>query len=157
MNKSEGQLSVVSVTRHEPSKVLQPTDGAFDPPPAAVAAESAPILRAWLYPVCTMWADQMNSAASQALAQRVAVGSAVVKQMPRQTAQSSLFQERLNQGYFVGAGAGDVSAQWQAVRVGQDHDFCSFTAHGLAYAATPLFAEENVPSAIASSAWTLPA
>src|SRR5262245_27579283 len=153
-------MSVVFIASNQSPKVLQPADGTFDPPATAVAAKSAPILRARLHAIGTMRADQVNSTLSQTVAKRVAIGvaigSAIVEQMPWQTAHSSLCEQRLNQGHFVGTGAGDVSAQRQAVGISQDHDLGPFAAFGLAYAAAPFFAEQNVPSAIASSACTWP-
>src|SRR5215470_14891984 len=150
-------MSVVLVARHQPPKVLQPTDGAFDSPAAAVTAEPAPVLGARFDAIRAVGTDEMNSAASQAMAQRIAVRGTIVEQMARQPTQPALLQQRLDQRYFVRAGAGDVSAQWQTLRIGQDHDLGPFAAFGFAYAAAPFFAEENVPSAIASSVWTVPA
>src|SRR5262245_5208840 len=149
-------MSVVFIASNQSPKVLQPADGTFDPPAAAVAAKSAPILRARLHAIGTMRADQVNSTLSQTVAKRVAIGSAIVEQMPWQTAHSSLCEQRLNQGHFVGTGAGDVSAQRQAVGISLDHDLGHFAGFGLAYAAAPFIAEQNVPSAIASSACTWP-
>jgi hypothetical protein len=108
-------MSVVFIARNQSSKVLQPADGTFDPPAAAIAAKSAPILRAGLHAIGTMGTDQVNSTLSQAVAKRVAIGGTIVEQMPWQTSHSSLLKQRLNQGHFVGTGAGDVSAQRQVL------------------------------------------
>ena len=74
----------------------------------------------------------------------------VVDQSARLGTQNAFFEQRFDQRHFVGTGSWDLSAQRQTTAVDEDHDLGALATLGLTYAEAPFFAEENVPSAIAS-------
>lgn len=141
---------MVLIASHEPTKGLQPADGAFDLPAALVAAEAATVLSGWLDSVAAMRANQMNTTLSQSHPQRVTVGGRVIQKMLGQAAKPTPLKQRLDQSHFMRTGAGDVRAPGQAIRGREHHDLAAFAALGLAHASAPFFAEQNVPSAMAS-------
>jgi hypothetical protein len=147
---------MVLVTRDEPPKVLQPADRAFDLPAAAKPPQPAAVLGRRSDPIGSMGTDQLDASTQQSSSQRVAVRCKVVKDSFGQPAQLSFLKQRLDQRYFVGAGARDMDAQRKAVSVAMHHDLGAFAAFGLADAFAPFFAEANVPSAIVSSVSTCP-
>ena len=68
---------MIFVTDDDPSKVLQPTIGAFDFPSTAEAAQFATVLQRWPAAIFAVRADQIDPLVSQALPKRVAWGSSL--------------------------------------------------------------------------------
>src|SRR5262249_3355534 len=136
--------------RDEPAEVLQPADGAFDLPAASITAELSAVLRGGLFAVLPMRRNQFDAAFSQPCAQGIAVGCRIVDQSSWLCGKNALIQERFDQRYLVGTCAGDLRAQRKTAAIGEHHRLSALAALGLAYAQTPFFAEEKVPSAIAS-------
>lgn len=143
-------MSVVFVSSDKPSEVLEPANGALDLPAAAVAAEFSAVLRGRLFAVLPMRRDQLHPAFRQPCAERVAVGGRIVDQSTRLGGKNALIQERFDQRHFMGTSAGDFCAQRKTAAIDEDHDLAALAALRLTYAQPPFFAEENVPSAIAS-------
>src|SRR5574337_359535 len=149
-------MSVVFVTSDEPSEVLEPAYRALDFPAASVSAELAAVLSRRRLAVFAVWAHQLDAASPKSLAERVAVRSRIIEQAARLLGQNALVDQRLDERHFVGAGAGDFCAQGKTAAVAEDHRLGPFAPCGLADAFAPFFAEENVPSAMASSQRTRP-
>lgn len=149
-------MCVVFVTSDEPTEVLEPANGALDLPAAAVAAELSAVLRGRLLAVLPVRGHQFHSAFRQPCAKRVAVGRRIVDQAARLGAQNAPIQERFDQRHFMGTGAGDFGTERKTAAVDENHGLGAFAALGLADTGAPFFAEENVPSAIASCQWMRP-
>ena len=147
---------MVLVASDQPSKVLKPTDRPLDFPAATVAAERTPILRGRLGAVFAMWTDQLDATTVKPFAQRIAIGRRVVDQSPRLASKNSVFEQRLNESYFMGTRASCVDTEWETMAVGEDHNLRALTTFCLADLFTPFFADENVPSAKDSSRSTRP-
>lgn len=111
----------------------------------------------WFCPIAAMGTDQVDAALLQTRSQRIAVGGRVVQEMLGQAAEPTPLEQWLDQSHFVRTGAGNVRAPWQTIRGGEHHDLGAFAALGLAHASAPFFAEQNVPSAMASLVSTAPA
>ena len=138
---------MIFVADDQPSKVLQPTVGAFDFPSAAEAAQLATVLQRRTAAVLAMRADQIDAPAGQALPKWVASLSAT---------QPTVVEQRFNQGDLGGKCAVDLHRQRRPLRVGQNPDLGSLAALGLADQCAPPFALANAPSAKASSTSTWP-
>jgi hypothetical protein len=151
------EMSVTFVADENPTKVLNPANGAFDAVAPFVAAESAAVLRARLRAVHAMRTDQLNAALEKTRPQGITIGRQVIDQMLGQAVQLPRLQKRFNQRDFVRAGTGDVGAPGQTVMIDQEQKLSAFAALGLADAGTPFFAEQNVPSAMDSVVSKTPA
>lgn len=149
-------MSVVFVASDEPTEVLEPADGALDLPSSAIAAELSAVLRRRLFAVLPMRGDQFDAAFCQPGPQGVAVGGRIVDQSTRLSGQNALLKQRFDQRYFVRTGASDFRAKGKTATVNEDHRLGALAALRLADAQAPFFAEENVPSAIASCQWMRP-
>src|SRR5215211_711739 len=149
-------MSVVFVASNEPAEVLKPADGALDLPASSVAAKLSAVLRGRLFAVLPMRGDQFYAAFRQPCAERIAVGGRIVDQSTRLGGKNALIQERFDQRYLVRTGAGDLGAQRKTAAIDEHHRLGALATLGLTYAQAPFFAEENVPSAIASSQWMRP-
>jgi hypothetical protein len=144
------QMSVIFVAGDESSEVVEPTNRPFDFPATTVASQFTPILQGSCFAILAMGRYQLNSPPCQPLTQRIAVGGAIVEQSFGESPQDTLGQERLNECHFVRSGIGDEGPEGQATAIDEHHDLGAFAAFGLADQFAPFFAEENVPSAIAS-------
>ena len=144
------------VSCNETPKVLKPTDRPLDFPSSTISPQFATVLCGSRPSVTTMRENQIDSTTLQPLSQRITIGSRVVDQATRFASKDSFFNKRFNQRYFVRTSAGCVDSKREPSRVGKNHDLGSFTSLGLANLFTPFFAEENVPSAIASTCFTRP-
>ena len=141
---------MVFVAGHQSTKALQPADRAFDLPAALIAAEPAAVLSGWFYAIAAMGTDQVDAALLQTRSQRIAISGRVVQEVLGQAAEPTPLEQWLDQGHFVRTGARDVRTPRQTVCSGKHHDLGAFAALGLAHASAPFFAEQKVPSAIAS-------
>ena len=150
------QFRVVLVSRDETSEVLEPTDRPLHFPAPAVSSQLATILGRRFDPVATVRTNQVNAPAFQPRSERVAIRGLVIDQPTRATAQQPILQQRFNQLNFVRAGAAGIRAERQSIGVGEHHNLGALAAFGLADLFTPFFAEQNVPSANASSWFTCP-
>jgi hypothetical protein len=139
------------IPRYKSSKVLKPADGTFDFPPSSVASEFSSILRGRFDAIAFVRGDEVDAAFEKSRSQWVTVCSSVVDQLARSTAYDSIGQQRLDEINFMRTGTLNHVAARRAVAVGQQHDLRPFASLGLAYAKTPFFADENVPSASDSS------
>ncbi len=149
-------MSVVFVTSNEPAEVLEPSNGSLDLPASSVAAELPSVLRRRLFAVLAVRTHEFNAALGQSCSQRIAICRQVVDQPARLRRKNSLFKQRFDQRHFVWTSASNLSAQRKATAVHEDHDLATLAALRLTYAHPPFFAEENVPSAMASSQWMRP-
>ncbi len=149
-------MSVAFITDHQSSEVEQPANGAFNLPAAFVASKCAPILCRRLAAVRAVRANQLDSTASQACAERIAVCRAIIQQAWQTSADDSFIQEALDQSDLIRTGTDDVDADRQTLSVDNDHDLRAFAPFSLADTQSPFFAEANVPSAITSSQRTRP-
>lgn len=156
LNKTKEQAGVIFVADGHPSKVLQPTVGAFDFPSAAEAAQLATVLQRWTAAILAVRADQIDAPACQALPKWVTVCGAIVDQSLGAATQSTTVEQRFDQGNFGGGRAVNLHGQRRSLRIGQDHDLGPLAALGLADQCAPFFALANVPSAKASSTSILP-
>lgn len=145
------------IPHQNPTKVLNPRDGAFDSVAPFVAAESTAVLSGRPLAVRAMRTNELYAAAEQARSQRVAVRCQIIQQMFRQPMQLPRLQERFNQRDFVWAGARDVSAPGQTLLIDEEQELGALAAFGFANACTPFFAAQNVPSAMDSAVSRTPA
>lgn len=145
------------VTDENPTKVLNPADGAFDAVASFVPTEPAAVLGARLGPVGAVRTNELNAAAEKTSPQRIAVGRQIIQQMFRQAVQLPCLQERFNQCDFVRTGAGDLGAPGQPLLIDQEQELGALAAFGLANAVAPFFAAQNVPSAMDSVVSRTPA
>ena len=141
---------MVFVASDQSTEALQPADRSLDFPAAPVAAESAAVLGWWFGSVPAMGADQVDAALVQTRSQGITIGGRVVEQMLGQAAKPAPLKQWFDQRHFMRTGAGDVRAPRQSIRGGEHHDLGTLATLGLAHAFAPFFAEQNVPSAIAS-------
>jgi len=100
--------------------------------------------------------NQLNATFLQTRSQGIAIGGFIVNQALQTTTEHTMLQQGLNQMNFMWRGTVDIHTQRQSLAVDQQHDLRPFAAFGFAYAITPFFAEENVPSAIDSQRSTFP-
>ena len=156
LNKTMKKVSVVFVPGDKASEVLQPTDRAFNSPAATVATEFATILGRRPLAGLAMRTDQIDSSAAKPRTQRVAISRSIVNQPLSLSSQDSLLEQRLDESYFVGAGACSVNSERKTMAVDEDHDLRPLSAFGLANLFTPFLAVANVPSAMDSSRHTRP-
>jgi len=150
------QVSVEFVARDQSAEVLQPTDRAFDFPATPIASQSSAILSGRLDSVAAMRADQLDAAPLQALTQWIAISSSIVDQVTRDSTKDSFYEQRLNECYFVRAGACRIGSEREALGVGKNHNLGALASLRLTDLMTPFFAEANVPSAKVSSLFTRP-
>ncbi len=142
---------MIFIADDEAAEVEQPADGSFDFPASLVAAEGAAVLSLRTAAILPMRADQLDAASRQSLAQRIAVGGAVVDQSLEAATEHATIEQRFDQRDLGWRGAGHDGSQRRAVSVDQEHDLGPLAAFGLPDAQTPFFAGANVPSARASS------
>ena len=145
------QVGIVFVTGNQSAEVLQPAYRPFDFPPFSVAAKAPTILGGWLASISPMGRDQFDAPPCKSLSKRITVCCRVIDQSSWTTPKNATFQEWLDECYLMWTGAGNGGRERQTARVGEDHRFRPLASLGLANQIAPFFAEENVPSAIASS------
>jgi hypothetical protein len=138
---------VVFVARDQSAKGLQPADGALDDPAFAVTAKRAAVLRGSAYAASAMRTDEFNAALGQALAEWIAIASAIVDQTVGDIRSDCLIELRLDQRYLSRTGTVYVDREWQAGSIDQEHELRTLAAFGGSDEITPFLAEANVPSA----------
>jgi hypothetical protein len=94
-----------------------------------------------------MGCDHCNASLfSQAVIQLVTVIRLVTDELGRQFFQKTGVQGRVNEGYFMWAGAGCVNGERKTASVCKAHNFGSFAPFGLAHTIAPFFAGAKLPS-----------
>jgi hypothetical protein len=142
--KEEG---VELVSCHQPSKGLEPTDGAFNDPPLAVPTQWAAILSGRPSAASAMGTDQFDAVSGQTLSQRIAICGAVIDESSGDEGGDGLIEQRLDESNFRGARAVDVDRQRQAGTVDQKHELSALAPLRGTNQIAPFFAGANVPSA----------
>lgn len=135
---------------------MQPADRSFDDPATSIATELSPVLRSRSDTAFAVWADQVDVAFGESVAERIAVGGTVVDQLVRNVGSDRRVEQRLEEIHLGVVGCIDCDGQWQPSGVAENHDFGSLATSGLADAIAPFFAEANVPSAKPSCQATWP-
>src|SRR5262245_46659118 len=105
------QVRVILVSSDETSKVLEPADRPLHFPASTEVAQLPSVLGRRFYSSATVTTDQFNAPTFQSVAKRIAISRLVVDQTTRLLSQNALFEERLDQRHFVGAGTRRVGAQ----------------------------------------------
>lgn len=145
------------VSHQNSTEVLNPADGALHAVASLIAAEPAAVLGGRLGAVRAMRTNELDAAVEELGSQWIAVGCQIVQQMLRQASQLAGLQKRFNQRDFVRAGAGDVGAPGQTLLIDEQQELGSLATLCLANAIAPLFAAQNVPSAMDSVVSSTPA
>lgn len=152
MQESLEETSRLLPADAESAVVLEPRDGAFDGPSAAVAAEVSvlrEILGASVRPVRR---DQVRALAGELIVQRVAVVRLVADDAAGRHAGEHELKEALHQRALVRRGRGPVDRHRQPAGVDEHHDFHALSGLGDAdpIPAALGFAERRVDEALLS-------
>jgi len=142
------------VSHHQAAEVAQPGEGALDFPATPIAPQRSSILRGRLAPVLAMRTDQMDAAAFESAAQRVAVVGPVGDEAlglalgpaPSSPWHLNLGQRPLDQRHLCGRGAVQVVSQRNTLAVDHHHPLRALAALGFADAGTPFLAGAKLPS-----------
>ena len=149
-------VSLIFVPSNETSEVLEPAEAPLHLPSTSVTSEFSTVLLGRLDSVAAMRTNQVDATTSKSGTKRVAVGCSVINQSMRFSTNDTLFEQRLDERYFVWTGAGRVCSKRESIAVSEDQYFGPFAPLGLANAFTPFFAGANDASAKDSSWCTFP-
>jgi hypothetical protein len=159
MEEGRVHLQLPRPAQHQAAEVVQPGEGAFDFPAAAVTAQLKPILGLRRLAIAPVQHDQLNAAAFQSGAQRVAI-VAFVGNHPRwflarlatiAVLRAGRGQGRLQQVHFRRRGRVQVCSQRSTRAIDQNQPFCALAAFGFADLSAPFLAGAKLPSAKHSS------
>ena len=132
---------------HNSPEVLQPGNGAFDNPAAAVATQFSSVLPFGFLATLSVWTDQINTAISKAVSQGIRIICTISNQKKRLLRQDRLIQRLLNQLRFVRGRACQVHSERNTLAARHHHKLCTLSTFGFSHAEAPFFAGEKVPSA----------
>jgi len=142
---------MVLVTHNQPPEVLKPSKEPLDFPAASITAELSTILGALSSALSAMRGNQFNTAFTQKpLIQWIAVVGLIANDSIRRIWGKAAVDGRLNQLYFMGRSALNVSGDRKTSSVCDGHNLGALAALGLADSKTPFFAGTKVPSIKAS-------
>jgi hypothetical protein len=142
---------MVLVAHNQTPEVLKPGKEPFDFPAAFITAKLSAILSAWSPALSAVWSNQFNAAFTQKpLIQRIAVVGLIANHSIRRIGGKAAVDGRLNQFYFMGRSALNVSGDRKTSSICDGHDFGAFAALCLADSKTHFFAGTKVPSMKAS-------
>jgi len=127
------------VAGNKSAEGLQPANRALDDPPLSEAPQRAAILGCRPDTTAAVRTDQLDPATGQALAQGIAVSSAIIDESVWNLGGDGLVQQRLDQGNFGGAGSIYVNCESQSIPVHEDHELAALAAFGGTNAITPFF------------------
>jgi len=142
---------MVLVTHNQTPEVLKPGEEPFDFPSAFIPAKRSSILRALSSALSAVWSNQFNAAFTQKpFIQWIAVVCLIANHSIRRLWGKAAVDGCLNQCYFMGRSALNVSGDRKTSSVCNGHDLGAFAALCLADSKTPFFAGTKVPSMKAS-------
>ena len=142
---------MIFVAHWQSSEIMQPGKQAFNFPASPIAPEFAPILSFGFLPVRLMRRDDFNAVLLfQSLVKWIAVVCFISYQKIWGFIQKTLADSLINQLYFVGRGAFDMSGDRKTRSVCNCHDLGAFAAFRIADSTTPFFAGLKLPSMNAS-------
>src|SRR5215470_827312 len=137
------------VACHQPPKILEPSEKAFDFPSAMVAAQRAAVLREILS-VAAVRGDYGDTGLGEFLIQLVRIVGVVADQSLDRLGDEALCQRLVDQRYFMRRSTFRANGDRKTVAVRHCHDLGPLAALGFADAKAPLFAGAKVPSINAS-------
>ena len=142
---------MIFVANDQTSEVLKPSKQAFDFPSALISAKLPSVLGALFTPVFSMRSNYFNAAFIQkALIKSIAVICLIANNAIRGILGKATVDGLLNQLYFMGRSALNVSGDRKTSSVCDGHDLGAFAALCLADSKPPFFAGTKVPSMKAS-------
>lgn len=142
---------MIFISDNKAPEILKPGKHTLHFPSTPIPSKFSPILSAWLLSVPLMWRNQLNgSIPVKLLIQVVAVIRLVADQLIRSIFSKDTVNRLLNQFYFMGRSAFNVSGDRKTSSVCDGHDLGALAAFCLADSKTPFFAGTKVPSIKAS-------
>lgn len=163
MEKGLIHLKMIVITHEQTAEVAQPSEGAFDFPTVAVAAQGSAVVERGFASSAPVRNDQQNAALQQSPPQQIAVVSAIGDDAQRTTSGPSpllrhgdLGQSAFGQSYFRWVGAAQLDSQRNTRAVDHHHPLRAFAPFGFTNAEAPFFAGAKLPSrklSLQSSLW----
>jgi hypothetical protein len=151
VKKSEEVINMVFVPNDQAPEILKPGKQAFDLPSTTIPAKFSPVLGTRLFSILFVWCNQFNSAVfTKPLIKAIAVIRFIADNPVRGIFREATVDGLLNQLYFMGRSAFNVSGDRKTSSVCDCHDLGALAALCLADSKTPFFAGTKVPSIKAS-------
>jgi hypothetical protein len=142
---------MVLISHNQTSEILKPGNQALNLPSTSKTTEFSSVLGARFFSVFPVWCNQFNGAVfKQLLIKFIAVISLIADKFIRGIFREAAVDSRLNQFYFMGRSAFNVSGDRKTSSICDCHDLGALAALCLADSKTPFFAGTNVPSIKAS-------
>ena len=142
---------MVFIPYNQTSEVLKPGKQAFHFPSTPIATKFSSVLGALLFSVPFVWRNQLNGALFiKLLIKFIAVIRLIADNPIWGIFGKATVDSRLNQLYFMGRSAFNVSGDRKTSSVCDCHDLGALAAFCLADSKTPFFAGTKVPSIKAS-------
>ena len=148
---------MVFVRNNQAPKVLKPGKHAFNLPSTFITAKFPPILSGWFFAFFSMRCNHFNTAfIRKSIIKAITVVCFITNNAIRCVLRKTAVDGRINQLYFMGRSAFNVSGDRKTSSVCDCHDLGAFAAFCLADSKTPFFAGAKLPSMNASRISILP-
>jgi hypothetical protein len=147
LNHPEEILWVVFPADNNAAKVMKPSEQALDLPTAPIATQAATVLCRGGDAHKFVRRDELHTVAFlNALAQGIAVVSAITNHSLGNFPEEALFERRFNEFCFMRRSAGHVHGERKTMAVCDRHDFAAFAALCRADTRAPFFAPLKLAS-----------
>jgi hypothetical protein len=157
LNHAEEISFVVFPAADQSTEVVEPGEEPLYFPAAAVAAEFATVLCAFLAAIVLVGRDEPNVMfLPQALVERIAVIGSIADHSFRLGAREALLDGSFDELGFMRRSAGDAAGDRKTMAVCDRHDFTAFSAASRADSSAPFFAELKLASMNVSDRSSLP-
>jgi hypothetical protein len=151
------------MTNEQPTELSQPSVGPFHDPAALISPELAPIFVASMLVVLPIGHDQFDTAAAQALAQRIGIVAAIGNHPFRLLSRTAfglwntdLGERGFRKRNFTRRGTFEPNSQRKTFTVDQYHPLRALAPLGFPDGRAPFFAGAKLPSRKASSHFNRP-
>jgi len=148
--------AVVLVANHQPAEVLEPGDGAFNLPAAAVTPQLAAILRGRSSAPAAVRADQVPALGQQVAPQFVTVIGPVGDQRRGPVARRDFLEGFFRKRDLCRRSRRGKACERNSLTIRHHHQLRTLSAFGFSDPVAPFFAGVNVPSTNTSSQSTSP-
>lgn len=148
-------MMVVIPAGQDAAVLIEPGEGAFDLPTAAVASKLPSVLGRRPLAPAPMWRNHFNTGLCQPLIERITVVGTIPDKSSGSSHGEGFIERSFDKGDFMWASRSRVHGDRKTVSVCNNHELRTLAPLGLSHFGAPFFATTKVPS-IKHSARSMP-